>query len=63
VITKPDGCDGYVVKDGQGGMPIGDIVHDSGGWVFWPSVYRKPVTIRTAGEILSILQELNGKKK
>ena len=59
MISKPDGYTGYVVKDGEGGLPIGDIVHDSQGWVFWPAPYRKPLTMKTACEVSSILRELN----
>jgi len=62
MISKPEGSAGYVVKDGQCGLPIGDIVNDPGGWIFWPSVYRRPMTLKIAGEVLSILKELNGKK-
>ena len=62
MIIKPAGVNSYIVKDGPAGLPIGDIVNDPGGWVFWPSVYRKPIKLKIAGEILNLLQELNRTK-
>ncbi len=59
MITQPTGSVNFLVSAGKGSLPIGDIVHDPTGWLFWPSVYRRPITLTTAGEILHKLEELN----
>jgi len=60
MISRPEGTPNYLVTDGKRGLPIGDIaIGLDNKWMFWPSVYRKPVTLRIAGEILHKLEELN----
>jgi len=60
MIRRPDGTANYLVTDAAHGLPVGDIApYTAGEWVFWPAVYRKPVTLKIAGEILHILEELN----
>ena len=60
MITLPEGTPNHLVTDGQGGLPIGDIaIGPDHKWVFWPSVYRKPIPHEIAGEILQKLRELN----
>jgi len=48
----------YEVFSGKSNLPTGDVIKDDVGWVFWPSVYRRPIDLKTAGEILTLLQEL-----
>jgi len=38
---------------------VGDIVKSGRAWVFFPSVYRWAIDLKTAGEILTLLEELN----
>ena len=63
MVQRYDGSNCYVVKEAKGALPTGDIIHDPDGWVFWPSVYRRPITLRLAGEILHTLENLNRKNK
>lgn len=60
MITKSEGTANYLVTNGNRGLPVGDIAPAPGGtWAFWPSVYRQPVSLKIAGEILTCLEELN----
>ncbi len=63
MITRYSGCPHYTVIDKPGCEPIGEIAQHPGDpeWIFWPSVYRKPVSLKIAGEIMAILEELNNK--